>query len=243
MPLSSVAFHRSLHPCLRSRWPSPAYTQEGTPGGGAAGDHSRSCLPQSPMCLPPVCQKPQQKNPKHLHFSKEACRCARTKENSWGWGPEGGCGETVSGTPASLFWERGPWLPDCLQNACTLIASEEGMVCLGRLGRREGRVTPSAGGGWSSGSTLWCVGTTAALLGVSAGAPTAPPGLQASLPAAHSPELAWVPALHRTCRSSPGGLCQGAVRAGTVQGRASGGVRPGPPEAEPLLREGRDICL
>lgn len=97
--------------------------------------------------------------------------------------------------------------------------------------------------GWSSGSTLWCVGTTAALLGVSAGAPTAPPGLQASLPAAHSPELAWVPALHRTCRSSPGGLCQGAVRAGTVQGRASGGVRPGPPEAEPLLREGRDICL
>ena len=139
--------HRSLHPRLRSQWPGPAYTQEGTPGGGASGDHSRSCPPQSPMVLPPVCQKPQQKNNKHLHFSKEACRCARTKENSWGWGPEGGCGETVSGPPASLFWEEALATRLCLQDACILTASEEGTVCLERLGRREGRVTPSVGGG------------------------------------------------------------------------------------------------
>lgn len=57
MPLSSAAWALrgsdapcSLHPCLRSQWPSPAYTQEGTPGGGALGTilraacHSHPCF-------------------------------------------------------------------------------------------------------------------------------------------------------------------------------------------------------
>ena len=44
-PMREVTPHPSLHPCLRSRWPGPACTQEGLPRGGATGVHSRSCLP------------------------------------------------------------------------------------------------------------------------------------------------------------------------------------------------------
>lgn len=131
----------------------------------------------------------------------------------------------------------------CLQDACILTASEEGTVCLERLGQREGRVMPSAGGAGALRAPCGCVESTAALLGVSAGAPTALPGLQASPPAAHSPELAWVPAPHRTCRSSPGGLCQGAdargrCAAGPQEGSGLGLLKP-----EPLQREGWDLCL
>lgn len=102
-----------------------------------------------------LCQKPQQKYNKHLHFSKEACRCARTKENSWGWGPEGGCGETVSGPPASLFWERGPGYltmsAGCLYTDC--LGGRDGLP---RAAGAKGRPGDAqCGWGWCSSSALW----------------------------------------------------------------------------------------
>ena len=88
-----------------------------------------------------------------------------------------------------------------------------------------------------------CVGTTAALLGISVGAPTAPRGLQASPPPAHCPELARVPAPHRTRRSSPGGRCQGADCAGRCGPGARDWSGLGVLKPEPLQPEGRNLCL
>lgn len=67
---------------------------EGTPGDGTAGGHPRSCLPitrSSSFCT----SESPVKNNKHLHFSKKTGRHAPTKENSWGWEPEGGSGDTA----------------------------------------------------------------------------------------------------------------------------------------------------
>ena len=136
-------------------------------------------------------------------------------------------------------------LPDSVCSSYTdCLGGRDGLPrATGAQGRR---VTPSSvkGPGSVRGLVLCgCVGTTAALLGVSVGAPTAPRGLQGSPPPAHCPELARVPAPHRTRRSSPGGRCQRADCAGRGGPGAREGSGLGVLKPEPLQREGRNLCL
>lgn len=154
-------------------------------------------------------------------------------------------GDSLRDPCESVFGSPSPWLPDCLQNACTLIASEEGMVCLEAAGAKGRPGDTHRRRGWSSGSTLWCVGTTAALLGgFSAGAPHST-SRACRRPCPQPTALSWPGCLpSQDVQVQPQGACarelsaRGTVRAGP---REEVGL---PPEAEPhLLREGRDICL
>lgn len=146
-----------------------------------------------------------------------------TRRGLWGNSLRASCESVLGGGPGYPTMSAGCLYTDCLggRDGLPRATGAKGRPGDAQCGRGAGSPRGPCGG----------VDTTAALLGVSAGAPTAPLGLQASPPTAHSPELAWVTAPHRTCRSSPGGLCQGADGAGTVRGRASGRVWPGPPEA------------
>lgn len=85
---------------------------EGTPGDGTAGGHPRSCLPVTHGSSFCTSESPVKHN-KHLHFSKKTGSHAPTKENSWGWEPEGGSGDTaLQGLLCvCVSRERGPGCP------------------------------------------------------------------------------------------------------------------------------------
>lgn len=101
------------------------------------------------------------------------------------------------------------------------------MVCLERLGRREGRVTPSTGGGWSSSSTLWMCRYHSSPAPGFCERPHSTSGTAASLqhPCPQPTALSWPGCLPFTGRADP---AQGAcARELTTRGQCGAEPREG----------------